>query len=484
MSIAQIPDTATAGIERNSSPVTVAGRRIDAVRIRGNRVTKTRVISRVLRIDPGMLYDSTAVAQARRRLKATDIFNQVDIFPHVSGDSLFLYVMVKERFYLSIDDIGGEWNTSKYARENSWWQLRGSLAHSNFRGMMETFKVRASFWEGRSFGVGWTKPLPPSPWYFGVGMGISDVPDRAMPWRRASLAGSLLAGRGMLDYSRVYAILTPAYRWMSYKGIELPDSLQTVSPDSLQEWKLRHFEYVDTSLRNEKSDTVFNEALFSIGWSTDRRDNTFDTRSGWYLGMQVLTNYLLPNDKRYSFVEFDADTRLYHRGISSNHTVGWWLRGALRDHDAGIFKHLMAGGEGSVRGFPNDYLGRVSSANNRVILSMEYRFPIWTTPAWDVPVLSEIHPGFKNFSYRFDGALLADWGHLWHDAVKPFEVREIGNDLVDCFDDGLGAGAGLRVLVPNFRASLCADFAVGWRKPWREQDMPCWSMNLYVGMYY
>jgi len=484
MSIAQAPDTSALHTIRNHAPESIAGRRIDAVRILGNRITKTRAISRVLRVDPGMLYDSAAVEKARRRLKATDQFNQVDIFPHVSGDSLVLYVAVKERFYLSIDDIGGEWNTSKYGRDDSWWQLRGSLAHSNFRGMMETFKIRASFWEGRSFGIGWTKPLPPSPWYLGVGMGMSDVPDRAAPWRRASLAGSLLAGRSMLDYSRVYTILTPAYRWMSYHGIELPDSLQTASPDSLLKWKLRHYEYVDASLRDEKSDTIFNEVLLSLGWSTDRRDNTFDTRSGWYLGLQMLTNHLLPNDDHYSFFEIDADTRLYHRGILTNHTVGWWLRGALRDHDAGIFKHLTAGGEGSVRGFPNDYLGRVSSANNRVIMSMEYRFPIWTTPAWDIPVLAEIHPGFKNFSYRFDGALLTDWGHMWHTAGRPFETRVISDDTVDCYDDGLGAGAGLRVLVPNFRASLCADFALGWRKLWLEQEMPCWSLNLYVGMYY
>jgi outer membrane protein assembly factor BamA len=482
-----------------TSADSVPPQKISAIRIYGNTTTRSETIRMMLYLKTGMAFDSILAQKSQRRLMATNLFSSVNIFPHISDDSLFLYVMVKEVWYLSIDDISGEWNTRKYGRNSVWWMLRLGVAYANFLGRMETLRARFSIWESRSLSLSWSKPLLPSPLFFGIGAGISDGPDRSIPWRRKAISGGLTLGTSLWEGSRIYCSFSPAYRLMSYRGIELPAS---IAGDSVltHQWALVHKEYVDKSLRDELADTVFREAIVSGGWSTDHRATSFDTRSGWCWGLSASSNYPLPYDRDYRYVQIDADAKAYHRGIWASNTVAYWLRTTLRSADAGTFRQLFAGGDGSIRGFGNDNLPMLFSANNRLVLSIEYRVPLWTTPGWDVPILSDYIPGFKDFHYRFDAAILADWGHLWYHYASPLET--VSNpyynaaepdtmkamripSVIPHYDDGAGLGVGLRVLFPTFRRSVCFDFAVGQRKDWVTMGVDySWGAYLYLDMYY
>ncbi len=477
----------------------------------GNRKTSSEIVLAILGIDSGHVYDSAKVARGVSRLKRTEFFTNVNVFPLYRKDGVHVFVVLGEAFPVSISDIGGELFDKKYGVSDMWWRARIGLSYDNFRGKLEKLRLRMSFWESRSLGMSWSKPYLLTPYTLDLGAGIADSPDRSTPWRRLSIVGSSALSRKLTDHSKAFTNLSGWFRQMTYHGSQIPGKLSIpdiplgVSLDSTK-WPARDFDtswsapvvtstgdtigdsirwrgyrnYVPLDQRDSRKDTTFHELMLSIGGQIDYRNSVFDPGRGWYSSGQLSTNYLYPGDK-LRYVQFDTDLRLYHAGFFARHVVGYWLKGTFRNDSAGVFKRLSAGGEGSVRGFARDDLGSSFNANNSIQLTAEYRFPLWTTPIIPVPQLvSSFYPDSRNFTLRLDGAVIVDHGHLWRVLRHPLESdAHTGRRY---YDYGTSLGLGLRFMAPTMRRSGCIDFGYMRFFDRRVEFAP--GFSLYLDMYY
>lgn len=494
---------------------------IDSILVYGNKRTDEKLIRYYLAIDSGMSVDSAMINGAKRRLKSTDLFNKVDIFPQRYNGRLRVLVIVSERTYWSLNSFGGELFNTKYGESSRrWWNAYGGLTYANFRGKMEDFGFNISFPRKLSFSLFWNKPFVGTPFFFRTGTGISYYPDLYITWDRFSLYQYTTLGRKIWNRSKVYASLMPDLGFRRWRGgagywdsTIVTDSggmliassepygntvydvvgRDTLLVDSvsgrylLREWNGYSSERID------ELESVYRELFFIIGWVSDLRESYFDNSKGAYFFVSLKTNALYPRDRDYSYLQMDTDTRFYHRGFFKNNKAAYRLRTSVRVDSSDIYDCLYAGGEGSVRGYTRGYFPRGFISNNRIILNAEYRFPIFTTPKMDFPVLSQIHSGLKEFYYRVDGAFLADACYVWHSLFNPYRPK-------DQHSSGTGLGFGLRALAPTLRRSVCFDMAWGLDSEWnklkkefyrekkdqKKRAVPYWfpEWYLYVDMYF
>jgi outer membrane protein assembly factor BamA len=183
------------------------------------------------------------------------------------------------------------------------------------------------------------------------------------------------------------------------------------------------------------------------------------------------------SDRNNKYLQFYNDFRFYHKGIFPGNRLACRLVTVLRSNDAGPYKGLYIGGEGSIRGWARDAFGRSSTMNDYVTFSAEYRITMWTSPTFDFPVFSDYIPSFKEFHMRADGAVFLDAGHIWRDILYPFAVSENAG----------GTGFGLRIMAPTFLRSGCIDIA--WALPGTSNPRGykfSWvpGYHLYLDMYY
>ncbi len=412
--------------------------KITMVYVNGNRVTRADFIRMYIGLDTGMIYDSVRAAAGKRRLLNTNLFSKVDVIPIRKNQGVDVYIIVTELFYI-VPSAGGDYIVGKYGERNVdkdgdttfplWYRLRMGLSIQNFRGRMETFSIQTSVWDDRALSLSWSKPFVPTPYFFGIGAGVHEYPDINKQWERIIVNGRLSGGRTMFGNSRLALSFVPTF-----------SRIDTVYFDSGS----RKFS-VDYNNAINKVKEIYS----AVGWSTDRRDRSYDPLSGWAVYTDALTNSLCTDYNRY--LQLDGDLRWYHRGFFGPDHFAYRAQATIRTNNGGIYKSLYIGGDGSVRGFNRDQLGLSGIMNDCVVLSAEYRFPIWTMPSFDVWLLSDYSDMLKNFYLRFDGALIGDAGHIWNDLYHPFTERE----------NGAGAGAGLRIMAPTLRRSACIDVAWG-----------------------
>jgi outer membrane protein assembly factor BamA len=424
--------------------------KINKIYVNGNRVTRADIIRTYIGLTVGMDYDSVLVAAGKRRLLNTNLFSKVDVVPIRKHEGVDVYIIVTELFYL-YPEGGGDYIWGKYGDINKlWYRLRLGLSIQNFRGSFETFSIRTCMWEDRSLSLSWSKPFSPSPYFLGIGAGVRDYPDINFPWRRFVANGRLTGGRTMYGNSRLWLSFVPTYSRIN-------------------------------SVDEKTNLNKFEEIYSAVSWSTDRRDRSFDPSRGWSVYTGMLTNALCSDYNRY--VQLDDDLRLYRHGFFSGDKFATRLQTVIRLNDGGIYKGLYTGGEGTIRGFAQDQIGLPNSRNNFAVMndyvvgSAEYRFPLWTMPSFDVWLLSDYSDMLKNFYTRFDGAVFMDAGHIWHDLAHPMTKE----------DNGTGFGAGIRIMAPPLRRSVCFDVAWGAiprSSPARLIFLCAPSYYLYLDMYY
>jgi outer membrane protein assembly factor BamA len=416
--------------------------------VNGNRVTRSDIIRMYVGLDTGMTYDSVLAAAGKRRLLNTNLFSRVDVVALRKPDGVHVYIIVTELFYV-YPEGGGDYIFGKYGDTTPpiplWYRLRLGLTIQNFRGALETFSIHTSIWEDRSLSASWSKPLLPSPYTIGVGAGVRDYPEINFPRRRLLINGRVSGARTLFDNSRVYLSFSPTYT-----------RIDSVNDDA----NVKHLKELYTAL----------------GWSTDRRDRSYDPVNGWYFCGDAFTNALYAGDYN-RYVQFNTDLRLYHRGPFCSDHLAFRLQTVLRPNDAGPYRGLYMGGDGSIRGFWQDELGRSGPMNDYAMLSTEYRFPLWTLPCFDIWLLSDYSDMLKSFFARLDGAVFVDAGNIWHDIGHPWMQHE----------DGVGIGAGLRAMLPTLRRSVCFDVAWGAiprSAPARLAFLSCPNYYLYLDLYY
>jgi|WetSurMetagenome_2_1015567.scaffolds.fasta_scaffold00249_4 outer membrane protein assembly factor BamA len=425
-------------------------RKIVEINYCGNRVTKPWILRLYLGIDTGMAYDSTIIAAGKKRLMDTYLFSKVEVLRLQKPDGIHVWILVTEFFYWGPGG-GGDIVTGRYGDSKQiWYRLHLGLTLQNFRGVFETFSVGATFWDDKALSISWSKPLGPSSYYFGISAAAEEYPDLSFPRRRVLINGRVTVGKRFLDNSRTYLSMAP-----TYNGITRIDSTDVPG-----------------------SRVSYEEVVTQWGWVTDRRDRSFDPTSGWHVHTSLGTNALYAG-KSNAYLQWSSDLKLYHHGFFSSDRFAYRLITVFRTNDGGPYRAVYIGGDGSIRGWARDDIGRSTVMNDYVVISGEYRFPvIRSTPPFDIPILSDQAPSLKGFYLRTDGAVILDAGTIWKNLTQPFAVHE----------NGEGVGIGLRILAPTLLRSVCFDVVWPFRmqaKPFKVgyySWIPGWS--LYLDMYY
>ena len=364
-------------------------------------------------IDTGEIYDSAKAVWAKQRLLLTNLFSKVDILPLAKDDGIHVYIVLQEVFYF-IPDIGGERFESKYGNSSDWYSLHLGLTRNNFRGKMETFSIGSTVWDNRALSLSWTKPLYPSPYYFGTGASVAHLPDLNFPQNRLVLLGKVSFGRRLSLHSQGGIGLAP-----TYTRIDTLDGTEIVK---------------------------FREIISFLRWTADFRNDYYDPFRGWCLTEVFSTNTLYSNGV-VKYGQLQSDARWYLPGIFKGDRFAFHAQTVFRTNNAGDYKRLYLGGDGSVRGFPSSWLGLMDTMNDYAAISSEYRFHLLTTPVFDFGFLSNRFEDLRGLYYEVDGALIADAGHIWHDFARPLDRRQ----------NGAGIGVGLNIKVPPLRLIGCID---------------------------
>jgi len=451
LSLAPAPSSAQ---DSSETPV----QKIVQLIIHGNRVTKTELIKEYLGLDTGMVYDSLKLLKGEKALESTNLFFKVDVFSLIKSGNRTVYIMLSEKPYL-LPGLSGEIYSRKYGKDDPWWRLRGGIEHINFRGRMEVLKTTFSIWDWKGIGLAWQKPLTPTPYYLGLGSNLDFYPDEVRNTEHTSVSGRVLFGRKVLDNSRVSLSILPLLKREISTWITTPDSTETkiiTSPDTL----------------------VIKEVFNIISWLSDFRDNHFDPSRGLYFYSDIRSNHLHSRNSR-PYIQHAAELRLHHPGIFDDNKVVYRFYSILRNRDGGWVHRIQLGGEGTVRGYSRQALGNQFIANNSIMLSMEYRFPIFEFPAMRVPLLADYSDLFSSVRYRIDGALIFDYGRVSND------ISEILSIKGRAVQSGTAIGFGLRLMVPTFERSICADFVFGDNPYTEELDFKLPGMpHLYLDLFF
>jgi outer membrane protein assembly factor BamA len=392
--------------------------KIVSISFTGNKATREKILRMFLQslgLDTGAVYDSATVGLAKQKLRATNLFSKVEIVPVTRENGVHLQVIIKEVFYVIPDGFGAERYTRRYGHPSVWYRLRLGLTKYNFCGNMETFQFSSSLWDERSLSLSWTKPLYPSPYYIGVSAATFYSPDLNFPQNRFAVNGRITIGRKISLHSRGFAGIIPTYT------------------------------RIDNSLDNSPLQK-YREVVSFIGCGIDFRNDTYDAARGWSFYEDFRNNLLYSKDTP-KYGQFFTEIRAYSPGFFKRDRFAFRLQSMLRTNDAGNYKRLYLGGEGSVRGFPSGWLGILDTMNNTAAICAEYRFFILRTTLFDFTFLSDRFQELRDLFYELEGAIIFDAGHLWHDFQHPFDRRQ----------NGAGIGAGVKIKVPPLRSTGCID---------------------------
>ncbi|MFP4165136.1 MAG: BamA/TamA family outer membrane protein [Chitinispirillaceae bacterium] len=419
------------GLYASEVPDTL-GPRIQAVKIHGNETTHPDILELFFTFDTGSVLDTAQLRVTKENLLGTHLFSKVDIFSHIREDGAHVYVVLKEAVRLSLD-YGGEYFYYKHGRRDFWWRLRAAGTLNNFRGRMESFTTALSFWDHRSLGFAWYKPLFPGPYYIGAGVHISGYPDDALPMDYLDLFARATLGRKISKHSRISLSTVPTYRR------RITDSTKV------------HQDSTETRI----ADTAyFYEAYTMLSMVNDFRSSRFDPDKGWFLHSEIRTNHLYSGiSSRY--MQLSADLRCY-LPLFFDDKLSLRFSLVARNADGGSNHRLLYGDAGQIRGYARKALGWPFVANSAVLLSAKYHKPLWTSPPVPVPLLNLVFPGVNEITYRVDGTLIADYAKLHK---GPYDVFTFEGPC----QSGIGLGAGFRVVIPVLRQSVCGDLVFGRR---------------------
>ncbi|MBD3320068.1 MAG: BamA/TamA family outer membrane protein [Chitinivibrionales bacterium] len=499
---------------------------IKEIVIQGNKSTEEDIILQFLDLDTGAYFDSSMIRPARRRLEQTSLFARVIIFSIPSPETVTLYVMLIEKPYFTISNIGGELLKRYGAKSKVLWQ-RGKVSLGftklNFRGKMEAFTVNLTLLEWRSLGLSWHKPFIQTPYYLNLGAGIADNPSQNYSLREQSIHVHTSVGRRIDDGITIYSGFKPRYANTKVVGKDTQNvtyaesSYAVTTPTGDTSTGYAFKTYVDTIPTGDKR---FIETKIFSGLQVDRRDRGFDPEKGWIYRVSFLTNPVYPPGKvnrKYSgyrdsaklghdslvaafrnagytfdksrelelltqqYFQIYSQFQLYHRGFFAKDRFAYRLKLLLRDRDGGILNRVGAGGESSIRGYGSGAVDNGQQANNMAAYSMEYRFPIFTTPTFDVFSdifdFSKIGYDLSNFYYRLDACLFFDAGYVWNKWSSPVSPS-------DDHQYGYSWGLGLRIMMPTMARSIAFDITPLLRDIGNDRLKWGYWWNLYVDLHY
>jgi outer membrane protein assembly factor BamA len=403
---------------------------IRGIEIYGNVTTRPEILRYCFAFDTGEVLDTAKLRLTRASLLATQLYEKVDIFPHMREDGAHIFIILKEAVRLDLG-YGVRYSTRKYGEKVIWYSAQFNAALNNFRGRMETFWFGVNAWDHLALDLYWHKPFLPTLYYATLSAGISGYPDDALPVNYTDVYGKLAVGRKVLKNSRVFVSAMPVYKHRTIL-------------EAGSRWS-------DTVIIAHRDTSDFLEAFAGTGVVTDRRSARFDPKSGWFMSLQLGTNRLY-NGVNDPFFQSTSEFRYYLSLL--NDVTSFRLLLTLRDSDAGTYHRLSYGGAGEVRGYANQELGWNFSAQSSILASVKYNKPLYTTPELPIPLVDILFTGVRNLVFRIDATLIADAAMLYKEPQGALTQR--GQT-----QSGLAFGFGTRILAPKIRQSGCIDLVFG-----------------------
>ncbi|MDR2592451.1 MAG: BamA/TamA family outer membrane protein [Chitinispirillales bacterium] len=464
------PATSSDSIDNKTGPY------IRGIEIYGNVTTRPEILRSYFAFDTGEVLDTSKLRVTRSKLLATQLYEKVNIFPHLREDGAHIFLILKESVRLDLG-YGIEYSTRKYGEKEIWYSAQIDATVNNFRGRMETFWFGVSAWERLGFDLSWYKPFLPTPYYATLSAGVADYPDDALPLDYTDVYGKLAFGRKVLANSRVFASVAPIYRVRNIVWEDVSDSGAGGDQPSDSE----PIETSSSGINNKGLAEVafpdrnkFFEAFAAVGFAVDRRSARFDPKSGWLLNTQIATNRLY-NGVNNRFFQSTSELRYYVP--LSDDVAAFRLLLTLRDIDAGIYHRLTYGGAGEILGYANKSLGWDFSAQSSILASVKYYKPLYATPELPVPLVSTLFSGVHNLTFRIDASFIADAAMLYREPQGALTQR--GQT-----QGGLSFGFGTRILAPRIRQSGCIDLVFGRTET--EDGGYEWepALHLYLDLFY
>lgn len=426
--------------------------RIAHVYCRGNHVTKEDIIRTVTGIDTGMVFDTLKIRKAKQALASTGLFLKADIIRLVKGDSVDIYIMVKEMPYFGISTLDFTPYHYRYGERGTWFCPLFGVEFSNLRGRMETLRMYARLWEWRTLSLRWSKPFLPTPFILGLSAFADARPDNAFAMDRHEFAGSVTAGMRLFERSWIFLSAMPDFQ----RSIVRTDTSQDISD--------------------------FYQAFGAARLITDRRYPRYDPMRGWLFQFETLTNGMYHDAASPLYVQFAADVRFYHRGFLESHKTAYHASITARTNDAGIQNRLVLGGLGSVRGYANSGIDLQRTASSSLLFSLEYRFPIFQLPSISplLPrsfrtIMGRFIGDLSDIAPRIDGGLIFDYGRVAADFDHLFSKNG------SSYRSGTDFGFGFRLMEPGIRRSACMDIVWIENPITPENDfyaVPSWQIYL------
>jgi outer membrane protein assembly factor BamA len=424
---------------------------IAAIEIHGNKTTRPEVLKHYIAFDTGQVLDTAKLRATRANLLATQLYDKVDIFPHMREDGAHVFIILTESVRLQLW-YGAGYVTRKYGEDKLWFQLNASAAIENFRGRMEELYVGASIWDLWALNLGWHKPFLSTPYFIALSAGIATYPDESLPLDYIDVYGRMAVGRKFGNNLRLALSAIPIYRH------------RTVVQSALDSGNVAPF----------YSDDLY-EAFAMLALTADYRSARFDPQSGWFLHSHLRTNRLY-SGINIPFFQLTNDFQ-YYQPTFLNALAALRLKLVLRDTDAGAYHRLTYGGAGEIRGYGDKILGWQFPANSSFLASVKYHQPLWKSPPLPTPLVNLVFTGVHNLTYRIDAALIADYAALFR---EPLGAVTLDSQR----QDGIGLGFGTRIVIPEIRQSACVDLV--WGRNEKSGGEIVWSpmLHLYLDLFF
>jgi len=346
--------------------------RVGRVTIRGNTVTQNRVIRRTLRVFPEQLFNAVALAESKKRLQESRLFDEVIVTPTGKAPKM-RDVMVKvtegrtAQFLVGagVSTNSGLLGTISFTQRNfdilrwptSW---RHFIRTQAFKGAGQTLRIVAEpGTELMRFHIEWFEPaLFDRPYSLGT---------RAFLFNR---------GRESYDETRYGGVVSVGHRFKNRWYGELATRAEGVEIDDL-----------DDDAPPEVIEDEGNHFLLGFKGSLirDRTDSRWMPSDGdriSFSGEQIVGSH--------TFVRANGEYRIYRTvyvdAMDRKHILAGRLAMGHIFSDAPVFERFYGGGIGSIRGFEYRGVSPRSDGTDEQIggefmmfAGTEYSFPIFGT---------------------------------------------------------------------------------------------------------
>ncbi len=326
--------------------------RVDRILLRGNRLTREKIIKRELVFKEGDLISRELLLRSQHRLYQLGIFRNVTIQYYPAGGpdpTLYVVEVVVDEAAPFTTSLGAGYDTEAQTR------LSFSLSNDNLEGYDRVlgFQGRVSSLERRLQIIG------REPRLFG----------RRLPalvnlsWEDREEVGFSLERLGTaLRVDRRFGSKWSAYARYAFQQVELSD---VVNPEEVLQ---------------EKLDDV---TLGSVGLALvrDTRDDPFLATRGSYLtfGTEIFAHPFL-SESSFAKASANASTVVpLLGGTSSASSIRFGIALPFGStNGVPISEGFFAGGDSTLRGFPRDEVGPPTGGEALFLINQELRFPIWS----------------------------------------------------------------------------------------------------------